>query len=114
MEKQSSLLAKQPLPLAARKKYGFWANLKYDLRKNPALLLMMIPSVLFFLVFSYIPMVGIYYAFTKYNVRKGLFGSPFCGLYRQHADLQRHFYRRRHDPKNCAGHHAGGNQRQAL
>ena len=80
MEKQSYPLAKQPLPLAARKKYGFWANLKYDLRKNPALLLMMIPSVLFFLVFSYIPMVGIYYAFTKYNVRKGLFGSPFCGL----------------------------------
>lgn len=25
-------------------------------------------------------MVGVYYAFTKYNVRGGLFGSPFVGL----------------------------------
>ena len=49
-------------------------------KKNPMLLVMMIPSVAFFLVFNYLPMVGIYYAFTDYNVRKGLFGSRFVGL----------------------------------
>ena len=62
------------------KKFGFVSNLLYDLRKNPALLIMMIPSVAFFIIFSYMPMVGVYYAFTKYNVRGGLFGSPFVGL----------------------------------
>ena len=56
-------------------KGGFFSNLRYDAKKNPMLLVMMIPSVAFFLVFNYLPMVGIYYAFTDYNVRKGLFGS---------------------------------------
>lgn len=59
---------------------GVIANLLYDIRKNPMLLCMMIPSVVFFIIFSYIPMVGVYYAFTNYNVRGGLFGSPFVGL----------------------------------
>jgi len=62
------------------KKFGVVSNLLYDLRKNPTLLIMMIPSVAFFIIFSYMPMVGVYYAFTKYNVRGGLFGSPFVGL----------------------------------
>ena len=61
-------------------KGGFFSNLRYDAKKNPMLLVMMIPSVAFFLVFNYLPMVGIYYAFTDYNVRKGLFGSRFVGL----------------------------------
>ena len=61
-------------------KGGFFSNLRYDAKKNPMLLAMMIPSVAFFLVFNYLPMVGIYYAFTDYNVRKGLFGSRFVGL----------------------------------
>ncbi len=55
-------------------------NLIYDIRKNPALLVMMLPSLAFFVIFSYIPMGGIYYAFTEYDVRLGLFGSPFVGL----------------------------------
>ncbi|MDO4272015.1 MAG: sugar ABC transporter permease, partial [Candidatus Saccharibacteria bacterium] len=38
------------------------------------------PAILFFLLFSYIPMVGVYYAFTQYDFRGGLFGSPFIGL----------------------------------
>ena len=61
-------------------KGGFFSNLRYDAKKNPMLLVMMIPSVAFFLVFNYLPMVGIYYAFTDYNVRRGLFGSRFVGL----------------------------------
>ncbi|HIV26397.1 MAG TPA: sugar ABC transporter permease [Candidatus Ornithocaccomicrobium faecavium] len=59
---------------------SFIGNLRYDLRKNPALLLMMLPSVAFFLLFNYLPMVGVYYAFTDYNVREGLFGSRFVGF----------------------------------
>lgn len=41
---------------------------------------MLIPTVLFFLINSYFPMVGIYYAFTSYDFAGGLFGSPFVGL----------------------------------
>lgn len=51
-----------------------------ELIKNKVLFLMILPALLFFIVFSYIPMVGIYYAFTNYSFDGGLFGSPFVGL----------------------------------
>ena len=42
--------------------------------------LMMIPGLLYLLINNYIPMAGLVMAFEKYNVRGGMFGSPFCGL----------------------------------
>lgn len=42
--------------------------------------LMLIPGLIFVIVFSYIPMAGIIMAFQKYIPTKGLFGSPFVGL----------------------------------
>ena len=41
---------------------------------------MLMPTLIFFLINSYFPMVGIYYAFTSYDFEGGLFGSPFVGL----------------------------------
>ncbi|WP_235440004.1 ABC transporter permease [Paenibacillus sp. DMB20] len=41
---------------------------------------MLIPALVFIIVFSYIPMVGILMAFQKYIPTKGLLGSPFVGL----------------------------------
>lgn len=52
----------------------------YEFKKNKVLFLMLIPTLVFFIVNDYIPMVGIYYAFTKYDFRGGLFGSKFVGL----------------------------------
>lgn len=42
--------------------------------------LMMLPAVLFLLVFSYLPMAGIVMAFQKFVPAKGLFGSKWVGL----------------------------------
>ena len=42
--------------------------------------LMCLPAVIFFFMFSYMPMPGIYVAFVKYNYGKGIFGSKFVGL----------------------------------
>ncbi len=42
--------------------------------------LMCLPAVVFFFLFSYMPMPGIWVAFVKYNYRKGIFGSKFIGL----------------------------------
>ncbi|QHT59557.1 sugar ABC transporter permease [Paenibacillus lycopersici] len=47
--------------------------------KNRTLLLMCLPAVLFFLVFSYLPMPGLYLAFIKYNYTDGIFKSAFVG-----------------------------------
>ena len=42
--------------------------------------LLCLPAVVFFFLFSYMPMPGIYVAFVKYNYGKGIFGSKFVGL----------------------------------
>ena len=42
--------------------------------------LMCLPAVVFFFLFSYMPMPGIWVAFVKYNYRDGIFGSKFVGL----------------------------------
>jgi putative aldouronate transport system permease protein len=41
---------------------------------------MLTPALCFFIINNYLPMVGIYFAFTKFNFRGGIFGSPFVGL----------------------------------
>ena len=61
-------------------KQGKIRDLIYDIKKNPLLLLMLIPCACFFVTFSYLPMVGIYLAFTRYDFSAGMFGSPFVGI----------------------------------
>ena len=41
---------------------------------------MLTPSIIYFIVFAYIPMCGIWLAFTKFDFRLGFFKSPFVGL----------------------------------
>ncbi|WP_337103645.1 ABC transporter permease [Paenibacillus sp. YIM B09110] len=50
-----------------------------DFRAHKTYYFMLIPLLLFFTLFSYFPMVGVYNAFTDYDFSKGLF-SPFVGL----------------------------------
>jgi putative aldouronate transport system permease protein len=51
-----------------------------ELYRNKVLFLMISPVLLFFILFSYVPMVGIYFAFTRFDFEGGLFGSDFVGL----------------------------------
>lgn len=59
-------------------------KIRYDIRKNPMLMIMVLPSVIYFLITSYLPMVGVYFAFTSYQFTTDffstLFGSKFVGL----------------------------------
>lgn len=41
---------------------------------------MCIPAIIFFFIFSYLPMPGVWLAFVRFNYRDGIFGSPFVGL----------------------------------
>lgn len=59
-----------------KKKHGFL----FEIKKNLVLYLMTVPGILFFLVFSYIPMGGLVMAFQNFNLVKGIFGSEFGGL----------------------------------
>ncbi len=51
-----------------------------ELRKNWVLFLMLVPMFIYFLINSYLPMLGIYLAFTNFNFRDGVWASPFVGL----------------------------------
>ncbi len=51
-----------------------------ELKKNRQLYLMCIPGILFLIAFAYIPMAGIWMAFTDFNPVDGIYGSPFVGL----------------------------------
>jgi multiple sugar transport system permease protein/putative aldouronate transport system permease protein len=52
----------------------------WEIKQNRTLYLMCMPALILLLMFSYLPMGGMYMAFTKYNVVDGIFGSPFVGL----------------------------------
>ena len=53
-----------------------WLNLK----KYWPLYVMMLPGIIFFITFKYIPMLGSVIAFQDYSVFKGIFGSTWVGL----------------------------------
>lgn len=49
-------------------------------RNNRTLLLMCLPAIVFFVIFAYLPMPGLYLAFIQYNYSDGIFKSPFVGF----------------------------------
>jgi len=49
-------------------------------RENLVLLLLALPGIVWFLIFSYGPMAGLVVAFKSFNIRDGIFGSPWNGL----------------------------------
>ena len=51
-----------------------------ELRRNWLLFVFLIPCFVYFLINNYLPMSGIYFAFTQFNFRDGLFSSPFVGF----------------------------------
>lgn len=57
-------------------KKPFWKQV----RDNRILFLMCLPAIVFFVLFCYCPMPGVYIAFTNFNYGKGIFGSPFVGM----------------------------------
>ena len=60
----------------AKKKRGFL----YELRVNRILFLMLIPAAVYFILNNYLPIFGMYLAFTRFNFADGIFKSPFIGL----------------------------------
>lgn len=62
--------------LNARKRKKMWAQIK----SNKYLYLMLLPGVLYFIIFKYLPMGGLVIAFQDYQPWDGISGSPFVGL----------------------------------
>lgn len=67
---------KKPRTAAGQNKTSFF----YEVRKHKTYFIMLLPMIVYFIAFSYLPMVGIYMAFIRYDFAGGLFGSKFIGL----------------------------------
>ncbi len=61
-------------------KTGFFSRLGADLKRNKAVYLIMLPGLLYYLIFHYLPMFGLVMAFQDYSPTRGFFGSEFVGL----------------------------------
>lgn len=79
--KQSDYLAssmEQPAPLAGRRE--LWRHRIRRVRMDYWLYLMLVPGLLYFVVFKYLPMWGVLLAFKDYQPFSGFWGSPWVGL----------------------------------
>ena len=67
-------------PVAApKKKVGFLANLR-SLLKNWELYLLILPVIVYYIIFHYVPMYGVQIAFKDFIASKGITDSPWVGL----------------------------------
>ncbi|MDD6031868.1 MAG: ABC transporter permease subunit [Oscillospiraceae bacterium] len=57
-----------------------WAYFKYSLRRNWSLYLLVLPVLIYFLIFLYWPMYGVIIAFKDFSPGKGIWGSPWATL----------------------------------
>lgn len=49
-------------------------------RKHKMLYLLMLPGILYYIIFKYVPMYGVIIAFQDFSMGLGIFGSEFVGL----------------------------------
>ncbi|WEG11078.1 ABC transporter permease subunit [Pullulanibacillus sp. KACC 23026] len=80
IQKSSLVLNKGYSTSTIYKKKTLGQKAKYSFRKHWQLYLVIIPSVLYFIIFKYIPMFGTIIAFKDYSVVQGIWGSPWAGL----------------------------------
>lgn len=57
------------------------ATFKHRLLKYWQLYLLVLPTILYLILFNYVPMYGVQIAFRKFSARKGIVGSQWVGLY---------------------------------
>jgi len=65
---------------ASRKRTVYWKILGKDIRKDWELYLLLLPVMANFIIFHYVPMYGLQIAFKRYNIARGIHGSPWVGL----------------------------------
>lgn len=73
-------MAHVPTPLTAVQPKGRWVKTKARLWRERYLFLLLLPGLLYFIVYKYIPMAGIVLAFKDYNPFQGILHSPWVGF----------------------------------
>ena len=73
-------LASKAPKLECRPSLTLKARILRQLKQNWILYLMMVPVLVYFIVYCYVPMYGVTLAFKKWNAKLGIMGSPWVGL----------------------------------
>lgn len=50
------------------------------IKKHKYLYLLLMPCIVYFIIFNYVPMYGLIISFKDFKFSKGIMGSPWCGL----------------------------------
>jgi putative aldouronate transport system permease protein len=58
----------------------FGYTLYADFKRNKRIYLLLVPVITYFVLFHYLPMAGIVIAFKRFEVRGGVWNSPWVGL----------------------------------
>ncbi|CAG7614458.1 putative multiple-sugar transport system permease YteP [Paenibacillus allorhizosphaerae] len=59
---------------------SLWVTIGRDLRRNKLLYLMVLPVIVYYVIFDYGPMYGLQIAFKDYSPGSGIWGSPWVGF----------------------------------
>ena len=78
MKKGSSAASVKGTPCINRQ--GYWKRLFKNMRKNYVLYLFLLPTLVWYFLFHYLPMGGIYVAFTRYKGVGNMFAAKYVGL----------------------------------
>ena len=94
-------MAKSLKKAPKKPKASFGKRLGREFNRNWILYLMILPVIVYFLIFCYGPMYGIIIAFKKYNAKLGILGSEWVGF--------KHFIRffKAHNFKSLLGNTLG-------
>lgn len=55
-------------------------RLRRDVRRDWWLYAMLLPGLIYIIIFKYLPMYGVTIAFKNYSIFKGFEDSPWCGM----------------------------------
>ena len=64
----------------SRRKKSAWGNLLKSLNRTKYLQLLLLPGLIYYIIFHYVPMYGVIIAFKDYKIRAGILGSPWVGF----------------------------------
>lgn len=78
--------------LKGYKGYGSLAQLKRSFLRNTGLYIMTLPVVVYFIIFSYLPMYGVQIAFRNYTLTGGITTSPWVGLEHLRVFFQSYYF----------------------
>ncbi|MBS4191602.1 sugar ABC transporter permease [Bacillus sp. FJAT-49705] len=73
-----TLNVEEPFPISPKE--SKWSRIVKRIVKDKYLILLLLPGILYFLIYRVVPMVGIVIAFKDYSAFRGFVDSPWVGL----------------------------------